>query len=134
MHYMLDTNICIYLIKERPENVIKKFKTLKINEVCISSVTLGELAFGVEKSQRRKKNLEALGEFIIPLDIMPFDDEAAFCYGEIRASLESKGRPIGALDTMIAAHAKSLNATLVTNNEKEFKRVPKLKIENWVNA
>ncbi len=132
MKYMLDTNICIYIIKKKPEKVLKKFETFNVGDICISSVTLAELMYGVEKSQHQQKNRVALEEFVLPLEIMPFDDSAAYCYGHIRAHLEKKGKPIGAMDLMIAAHAESLNSILVTNNKKEFSRVPKLKVENWV--
>lgn len=131
MKYMLDTNICIYIIKKRSENVIKRFKSYLIGDICISSITLAELMYGVHKSQHQQKNKMALEEFILPLDIMPFDEEVASHYGYIRAFLEKKGTPIGALDLMIAAHAQQLNSILVTNNKKEFIRVPKLKIEDW---
>lgn len=134
MKYMLDTNICIYLIKKHPEAVLKKFKLFKIGDICISSVTFAELMYGVRKSQQQQKNQQALEEFILPLDIVPFDDAAAIDYGHIRADLEKKGALIGSLDLMIAAHAQSLNVTLVTNNKKEFLRVPHLKVEDWVHS
>lgn len=132
MKYMLDTNICIYIIKKHPENVLKKFKTFKLGDIYISSVTLAELMYGVYKSLHHQKNKTALEEFISPLEVMPFDEEAATHYGQIRARLGKNGTPIGALDMMIAAHAQALNLTLVTNNKKEFARVPHLKIEDWV--
>jgi tRNA(fMet)-specific endonuclease VapC len=132
MKYMLDTNICIYIIKKHPKEVLKKFHAFKIGDICLSSVTLAELMYGVEKSQHHKKNKSALEEFILPLDIMPFDEEAASHYGQLRAHLEKKGNPIGALDFMIAAHAQCLKAVLVTNNKKEFQRIPDLTIEDWV--
>ncbi len=132
MNYLLDTNICIYLIKKRPPQVIARFKTLQLEEVAISSVTLAELEYGVKKSQAKEKNQQALEEFISPLVILPFDKQAASYYGDLRASLERMGTPIGSLDFMIAAHALSLGITLVTNNTKEFIRVTGLKIENWV--
>jgi tRNA(fMet)-specific endonuclease VapC len=131
MKYMLDTNICIYIIKQHPQAVIKKFKLFNVGDICISSMTLAELMYGVEKSLHQKKNKAALEEFLLPLDIIPFDDLAACCYGEIRAHLEKSGNMIGPLDLIIAAHARCLNAILVTNNAKEFARVPQLKIENW---
>lgn len=131
MKYMLDTNICIYIIKQHPQAVIKKFKLFSIGDICISSMTLAELMYGVEKSIHQKKNKAALEEFILPLDIMPFDDLAASCYGEIRVHLEKSGNVIRPLDLIIAAHARCLNAILVTNNTKEFARVPQLKVENW---
>lgn len=132
MKYMLDTNICIYIIKKHPEQVLNKLITLTMDDVCISSVTLAELMYGVQKSQHQQKNIAALEEFLSPFEIMFFDDEAAITYGNIRAFLEKTGIPIGSLDLMIAAHAQSLNSILVTNNTKEFSRVPNLKIEDWV--
>lgn len=130
--YMLDTNMCIYIIKKNPKSVFEKFMTLKISDVCISSITLAELMYGAEKSQHVQKNKIALEEFITPLEIVRFDENAASHYGIIRASLEKKGTPIGSLDMMIAAHAKSIHAILVTNNKKEFSRVNQLQIEDWV--
>ncbi len=132
MKYMLDTNICIYIIKNNPKSIAEKFALLDIGQVCISSITLSELMYGVEKSQHIKKNKTALEKFTLLLDVMAFDDSAANHYGNIRAYLEKKGTVIGPLDLMIAAHARSLSYKLVTNNEKEFLRVPQLKIENWV--
>jgi tRNA(fMet)-specific endonuclease VapC len=132
MKYMLDTNICIYIIKKQPENVLKHFNSFALGDICISSVTLAELSYGVEKSQHSQKNKAALEGFVLPLEIMPFDDMAAYHYGRIRACLEKKGMPIGPLDLMIAAHAFHLNSILITYNKKEFSRIPKLKIENWV--
>lgn len=134
MKYMLDTNICIYLIKKRPEEVLKRFKSFNVGDICISSITLAELMYGVEKSLYHQKNKAALDEFTLPLDIEPFDDNSARHYGYIRAYLEKKGTPIGALDLMIASHAQYLNVTLVTNNVKEFSRVPELTIEDWVHS
>lgn len=132
MKYMLDTNMCIFIIKKRPSHVLEKFKRLTISDIGISSVTLAELMFGVYKSQHQQQNKNALEEFILPLEIASFDDSAAMHYGRIRAHLENKGTPIGALDLMIAAHAHSLNITLVTNNKREFLRVPHLKVDDWV--
>lgn len=132
MKYMLDTNICIYIIKEKPPEVLEKFDSLQVGDVAISSVTLSELAYGVEKSLHPKKNGEALREFLLPLEIPSYDEAASYHYGAIRAFLEKKGQPIGALDLMIAAHARSLGFKLVTNNITEFSRVPQLKVENWV--
>lgn len=132
MKYMFDTNICIYLIKKKPESVLTKFKKLKAGDVSISSITLAELAYGVEKSTQQEKNLTALNGFILPIEIALFDEKAAFHYGKIRSELEKKGTPIGAMDLLIAAHAQSEKMTLITNNVKEFSRIPKLKIENWV--
>lgn len=132
MKFILDTNICIYIIKKKPIEVLKKFACLPLGSVGISSITMAELEYGVKKSQQPEKNQLALNQFLIPLDIFDFDSNAAFEYGIIRADLERKGTPIGSLDTLIAAHARSLDITLVTNNEREFERVPGLRIENWV--
>lgn len=132
MKFLLDTNICIYIIKRKPPQVLKKFRTFKINDLGISSITLAELEFGVQLSRYPEKNQEALNEFLSPLEIIPFDDRAAFSYGEIRAFLQQKGLKIGAMDMLIAAQAKSLSIPLVTNNLKEFKRIPGLRLENWV--
>lgn len=132
MKYMLDTNICIYIIKKSPPNVLNKFTAYDAGDICISSVTLAELEYGVHKSQHPQKNKMALREFILPLDVIPFDAETADYYGQLRARLEKKGSLIGPLDLMIAAHAQHMNSILVTNNKKEFARVPNLKIENWI--
>lgn len=131
MKYLLDTNICIYIIKRKPAIVLEKFKELSLGSVAISTITLAELEYGIHKSVNPDKNLEALNQFLIPLDIKAFDYDATITYGKIRADLEKKGTPIGPLDTLIAAHALSLGMTLITNNEKEFNRIAELKIENW---
>ena len=130
--HLLDTNICIYIIKRKPVNVLEKFKSLSIGTIGISSITLAELQFGVMKSSDPNKNQEALDKFLTPLEILDFDYYATIQYGKIRAQLERKGTPISPLDTLIASHAMSLELTLVTNNLKEFERIPDLKIENWV--
>lgn len=132
MKYMLDTNICIYLIKQKPTAVLKRFRKTNISEISISSITLSELFYGVSKSSRPEQNFMALTQFVAPLEILPFGGEAAQYYGDLRTRLEKQGTPIGSLDMLIAAHALSMTSTLVTNNEKEFNRVPGLKIENWV--
>ncbi len=131
MNYLLDTNICIYLIKKKPIAVLERFQSLSLGEVGISSITLAELQYGVEKSTNREKNLHALQQFLIPLEIADFDYDASIIYGQIRSKLEQAGQPIGSLDMLIAAHAKSLNISLVTNNEREFMRVSGLTVENW---
>lgn len=131
MDYLLDTNICIYIIKRKPEIVLERFSQLPLGSVGISTITLAELEYGIRKSSNPDKNLEALNQFLVPLDIVDFDYNATVEYGKIRADLERAGTPIGPLDTLIAAHALSLNVTLVTNNEKEFNRVIALKVENW---
>lgn len=130
MKYLVDTDICIYVINERPRKVLERFVRTEVGAIAVSSVTVGELAYGVGKSGS-KRNREALEAFLLPLEVVPFDFAAALAYGEVRANLESKGRPIGPLDTMIAAHAMTLGLTLVTNNLREFKRVPGLVVENW---
>jgi tRNA(fMet)-specific endonuclease VapC len=133
MRYLLDTNICIYLIKKRPAQVLSKFQAHSVGEIGISAITIAELQYGVHKSQHIEQNQRALEQFLIPLICIPFDDQAAATYGEIRAALETQGTPIGALDTLIAAHALSLNVTLVTNNTREFSRVPGLQVIDWAN-
>ncbi|MFD2532979.1 type II toxin-antitoxin system tRNA(fMet)-specific endonuclease VapC [Gracilimonas halophila] len=132
MEYMLDTNICIYIIKRKPEAVFNRFKELTPGKVGISSITLAEMQYGIGKSSKPDQNQEALNQFLLPLEILDFDTKAAIEYGKIRSALEKKGTPIGSLDTLIAAHAKSVGAILVTNNMKEFNRVPGLSTENWV--
>ena len=131
MRYMLDTNICIYAIKHKPEKVFQKLQTVDPQDVCVSSVTYAELVHGVEKSAAVEKNRLALSILLANIEILDFDVDAADCYGKIRANLEKKGTPIGPLDMMIAGHAMSMGYTVVTNNVKEFSRVPDLKIENW---
>jgi len=130
--YMLDTNICIYVLKNHSDKLRHKFKAIK--NICISSVTYGELCFGIENSDSSKKEArwDQLDLFTQRLLIDPWDEEAARHYGSIRALLRRQGTPIGNNDLMIASHARSLNAVLVTNNVKEFERVPDLTIENWV--
>ena len=132
MRYLLDTNICIYVIKHKPVTVFQKLQNINPEDVCISSVTYAELVHGVEKSAAVEKNRLALSMLLANMEILDFDVDAADCYGKIRAALEKKGTPIGTLDMMIAAHAQSLSYTVVTNNVKEFSRVSALKIENWV--
>ncbi len=132
MKFMLDTNICIYLIRKNPVRVLKKLQEIKASEVCISSITLAELEYGIQKSQNQNQNKIALAEFIAPLEIEPFEVDAAIKFGEIRTLLEKKGIVIGAYDMLIAAHALSLKVILVTNNTREFIRIPFLQVENWV--
>ena len=128
---MLDTNTCIYIIKRKPPSVIERFMQTAISQIGISSITLSELLYGVSKSSKPEQNQIALSQFVAPLEIMPYGDDAAQSYGDLRAGLEKQGAPIGSLDMLIAAHAISLNSILVTNNEKEFVRIPNLKIDNW---
>ena len=132
MKLMLDTNICIYIIKQQPITVLKRFLEYQIGDIGISSITLSELRYGVAKSAYQEKNSRALDEFIIPLEIVPFDDEAARTYGNIRATLEKAGTPVGAMDMLIAAHALSLGIPLVTNNTREFVRIPALTVIDWL--
>ena len=132
MIYMLDTNTCIYIIKHKPSNVIKRFKESRISDVGISSITLSELVYGAVKSSKPEQNHLALAQFVASLEIPEYSDEASQHYGDLRFHLDKQGTPIGALDMLIAAHDLSLGCILVTNNEKEFNRVPHLKVENWV--
>jgi tRNA(fMet)-specific endonuclease VapC len=132
MRFMLDTNICICIIKKNPPQAAERVLALRPFEIGISSVTLAELEYGVAKSTAAGRNREALTGFLAPLEIAPFDDFAAIHYGEIRAHLENSGLSIGAMDLMIASHARSLDVILVSNNLREFLRVPGLKVENWV--
>ena len=131
--YMLDTNICIYVINARPPKVLARFRQERLGSIGVSSVTAAELAFGVAKSGSTR-NREALEMFLAPLEVMPFDASAIWHYGELRAGLERRGQPIGALDTMIAAHALASNTILVTNNTREFARVPGLRVKNWAES
>mgnify|MGYP000924179509 FL=1 len=131
MRYMLDTNICIYIIKNKPKKVIIELKRHKPSEICVSAITYAELTYGVEKSMAVEKNRLALALLFSNIEVLNFDIKAAIHYGKIRAYLEKQGNPIGPLDMMIAAHAMSLGYTVVTNNIKEFERVPDLKLENW---
>ena len=130
--YMLDTNICIYIQRQKPERVLARFQNLKPGDAAISVITWGELVFGAEKSNQRKKVLQLLEEFKTFIPVLPIPENTGNIYGAIRALLTSKGTPIGNNDLWIAAHAKSAAVTLVTNNEREFRRVPGLKIQNWV--
>ena len=131
MNLLLDTNICIYLIKQRPPSVLKRFDTYAAGTIGISSITVAELEFGVQKSQYPSQNQQALDQFLLPLVILDFDHEAARAYGKLRAWLETRGRVIGALDMFIAAHALSKGLSVATNNVREFSRVPGLKVLNW---
>lgn len=132
MKIMLDTNICIYIIKRQPAAVLKHFLEYQVGDIGISSITLSELRYGVAKSKHIEKNFRALDEFIVPLEVIPFDEAAALAYGDIRANLEKAGTPIGSMDMLIAAHAVSLGIPLVTNNTREFVRIPTLNIIDWI--
>ena len=131
MRYMLDTNICIYIIRDKPIKVLKKLRTFDLSDIVISAITHSELEYGVAKSNRRQENHGALIKFLAPLEIVSYDDKAAADYGQIRTHLEKKGTVIGAMDMLIGAHARSIPVTLVTNNQKEFRRIPGLRVENW---
>jgi len=128
---LLDTNICIHIINARPAAVLDRFRQYRMGEIGVSSVVAAELAYGVVKSGS-SRNRQALEMFLAPLIILPFDEAVIWAYGELRAELERRGTPIGSLDTMIAAHAIRQQALLVTNNTREFARVPGLRLENWV--
>ncbi len=128
---LLDTNICIYAIRQRPTAVLRRLRATRRGEVAISAITMAELQFGVAKSARPDANAEALRAFVAPFEVLPFDDAAAGYYGQIRSYLEPRGIAIGTMDLLIAAHAASIPATVVTNDEAEFRRVPGLEIENW---
>ncbi|MBW1983016.1 MAG: type II toxin-antitoxin system VapC family toxin [Deltaproteobacteria bacterium] len=130
--YLLDTNICIYIHRQKPREVLARFQRLKPGDAAISVITWGELLYGAEKSQQRKKALQLLEEFKSVIPVMPLPENAGKTYGAIRASLESRGRLIGNNDLWIAAHAKAASLTLVTNNEREFQRVRGLMVQNWV--
>ncbi len=130
--WMLDTNICIAIIKQRPREVLEHLRALDPAQVALSAITVAELEFGVAKSSRPDQNREALALFLTPLEVLAFDDRAAAAYGEVRAGLERQGTPIGSLDLLICAHALSCGRILVTNNEREFTRIVGLRVENWV--
>jgi tRNA(fMet)-specific endonuclease VapC len=131
IRYMLDTNMCIYLRQDRPPEVTTRFRQMQHGDAVLSVITYGELLYGAEGSQQRTRALESLARLVSLLPVLPLSEEAASAYGEIRATLENRGEMIGGNDLWIAAHAKSAGLTLVTNNEREFKRVPGLKVQNW---
>ncbi len=132
MHYLLDTNICVYLIKKRPPEALTQFRQHSPQDVAISTITLFELEYGVEKSQYRQRSQDALAKFLLPLNLLDLDRSAAADAAAIRAELERKGLSIGPYDLLIAGLARSQNMTLVTNNTKEFERIDGLRLENWV--
>jgi tRNA(fMet)-specific endonuclease VapC len=131
MKYMLDTNICIFIINKRSPRVLQKIAAQDVGDICISSVTAAELFYGVYKSERIEQNHQALTQFLLPLVVLEFDALASETYGKMRVRLEKKGAPIGSMDMLIAAHASSAKMTLVTSNTKEFARVPDLFVEDW---
>ncbi len=129
--YMLDTNICIYVMKNYPQALREKFNTLA-DQLCISSITLGELHYGAEKSMRRADNLMAIEQFTARLEVLPFEAKAAAHYGQLRAELERAGTPCGSHDMQIGGHARSEGLIVVTNNMREFSRMAGIRVENWV--
>jgi len=132
MKYLLDTNICIYIIKKKPEEVIKRFLKMKPDSIGISSITVSELYYGIAKSSKPNENTIALEQFILPLTVLDFNKDDSIAYGRLRAKLEQKGKLIGAMDMLIAAQALSRDLIIVTNNEREFKKIEGLSVENWV--
>ncbi len=132
MKFLLDTNICIYIMNNHPPEVLQKFKRIGVGKVGLSSITVSKLHYGACKSNHVKKNIKRLDEFLIPFEILPYNESAARYYGKIRVQFEKQGSSIGQLDMLIAAHALSENLILITNNVKEFIRIKSLQIENWV--
>jgi tRNA(fMet)-specific endonuclease VapC len=132
MKYMLDTNICIGLIRRKPKALIERLVACSPGDVCVSSIAVAELVHGAKKSSQTAQNTSALEGFLIPLNVKDFDQSAATAYGEIRVALEKQGNIIGSMDMLIAAHALSLEVILVTNNTSEFQRIPNLKLEDWM--
>lgn len=131
LQYMLDTDTCIHVLNKRPTTLSGRFNRLA-ESLCISSITLGELHYGAEKSERRLENLEAIAHFTALLEVLPFSAKAAAHYGQIRAELEAIGKPAGGHDMLIGGHARSEGLVVVTNNMREFKRMPGVRIENWL--
>ena len=131
MNYLLDTNICIYIIRKKPAAVLKRMQAKEPEQIAISTITLAELEYGIARSQQPDRNRIALLEFLFPFTLLDFDQKACVDYGRIRALLESKGKPIGPMDLLLAAQAKSRDLILVTNNERAFGRIDGLRLENW---
>jgi tRNA(fMet)-specific endonuclease VapC len=131
MRYLLDTNICIYIAKQKPPGVLARLQRLRPGDVGMSVITYLELVYGAWKSQHREENLERIKELELLIPVLPMDASAGLHYGQVRAELERKGSPVGAYDLLIAAHALSLGLTLVTNNVREFRRIAQLRVENW---
>lgn len=132
MKYLLDTNICIALIRKKPEELIKRLTSHKPGDIGISTISVAELVHGAQKSNQTEQNMIALDQFLLPLEVADFDQSAAVVYGHVRSYLETRGTLIGSMDMLIAAQALSLEVILVTNNVREFKRVPNLEIEDWL--
>jgi tRNA(fMet)-specific endonuclease VapC len=132
MKYMLDTNTCIGLIRQKPQKLIRRLTRCAPGEVGVSSITIAELAHGANKSNQVEQNLAALEQFLLPIEVADFDQRASAAYGVVRAFLGRESKVIGSMDMLIGAHALNLGVTLVTNNVDEFQRIPKLKIEDWM--
>ena len=132
MTHMLDTNVCIDAIRNRSRLLVERIRSRSVDDIAISVITLSELQHGIAKSSNPEKNRVAMLEFLVPFAVLPFDDMAARAYGQIRATLEAQGNPIGPMDMLIAAHALSRHVVLVTNNVDEFRRVRGLSVENWI--
>ena len=132
MKYLLDTDICIYIINKRPASVLDVIRSKHPEDISISSITAAELYYGAERSQKRHQNRIAVLEFLIPFNLLDFDQRAAVSYGKIRTELESKGTPVGPMDLLLASQATAYNLIFVTNNIKEFKRIDYLHLENWL--
>ena len=132
LRYLLDTNICIYIAKQHPPAVAKRFATLPLGSVGMSLITFGELRYGAEKSQHRARALETLDRLRELIPVLDMENGVGEAYGGLRTLLERGGTPIGNNDLWIAAHALHLDVTLISNNTREFERVPELKLENWV--
>ena len=131
MKYLLDTNICIYLIKNKPKKLLTKIHKTPLSEIAVSSITIAEMEYGIAKSTKPTESRIALMKFLLPFEIIDFTEEAAPHYGSIRCDLQKKGTPIGNMDLLIASIALAHGLTLVTNNVKEFSRIDNLKIEDW---
>ena len=131
MKYLLDTNICIYLIKNKPKKLLVRIQKTPLNEIAVSSITIAEMEYGIAKSTKPTESRIALMKFLLPFEIIGFTEEAAAYYGSIRCDLQKKGAPVGNMDMLIASIALAHGLTLVTNNVKEFSRIDKLKVENW---
>jgi tRNA(fMet)-specific endonuclease VapC len=132
MNYMLDTNICVSLIRQKQRGLIERLTSHDPDEVGVSIITVAELSYGAQKSAQPSQNLRALEQFLLPLEVADFDQSATDTYGLVRAHLEKNGNPIGSMDMLIGAHALSLGVVLVTNNIREFKRIPNLRVEDWL--
>ena len=132
MKYLLDTNTCIYVINKKSKTILNKLSEIEISEMVISSITVAELFFGVEKSSKKEENLTSLNNFLLPFGILNFDSSDSVTYAKIRTELQKAGTPIGPMDLLIASQAISKDLILVSNNTREFQRVQNLKLENWV--